>query len=203
MGLCSALWQALCVISRIKRLHFHAGSSAVAELAALARPRYHFAGTKNVFYARPPYINTDLGAGAHVTRFIGLASVSNMAKQKSLHALGLVPAASMEIATLQQKPEVNLLYCKALIQDICSSAIQIERGCGCEGDLCICCASGYTVLSGFASGLHIYLADSLAVISGCGCWYTSILPSQSLWVWCSLWVCGSANVLGPLWMMGQ
>ncbi|KAL0053002.1 hypothetical protein WJX82_011315 [Trebouxia sp. C0006] len=81
------------------------GSSAVAELAGLARPRYHFAGTKNIFYARPPYMNTDLGAGAHVTRFIGLASVGNMAKQKSLHALGLVPAASMEIATLQQKPE--------------------------------------------------------------------------------------------------
>ena len=52
-------------------------------------------------------MNTDLGAGAHVTRFIGLASVGNMAKQKSLHALGLVPAASMEIATLQQKPEVR------------------------------------------------------------------------------------------------
>jgi len=47
-------------------------------------------------------MNTDLGAGAHVTRFIGLA------KQKSLHALGLVPAASMEIATLQQKPEVRM-----------------------------------------------------------------------------------------------
>ncbi|KAL0037433.1 hypothetical protein WJX79_008053 [Trebouxia sp. C0005] len=63
------------------------GSSAVAELAALARPRYHFAGTKNIFYARPPYLNTDLGAGAHVTRFIGLASVGNVAKQnKSLRA---------------------------------------------------------------------------------------------------------------------
>ena len=79
----------------------------MAELATLARPRYHFAGTKNTFYARPPYLNADLGAGAHVTRFIGLASVANVAKQKSLHALGLVPAADMDIETLQQKPEVR------------------------------------------------------------------------------------------------
>jgi hypothetical protein len=60
-----------------------------------------------MFYARPPYLNTDLGAGAHVTRFVGLASVGNMAKQKSLHALGLMPASNMEIETLQQKPEVR------------------------------------------------------------------------------------------------
>ena len=83
----------------------------MAELATLARPRYHFAGTKNTFYARPPYLNTDLGAGAHVTRFIGLASVANVAKQKSLHALGLVPAADMDIETLQQKPEVRRNCC--------------------------------------------------------------------------------------------
>lgn len=84
----------------------------MAELAALCRPRYHFAGSRNVFYARPPYMNPDLGAGAHATRFIGLASVGNMTKQKSLHALGLVPAASMDIGTLQQKPEV----CTTLLQ---------------------------------------------------------------------------------------
>lgn len=79
----------------------------MAEVAALARPRYHFAGTKNTFYARPPYTNPDLGAGTHVTRFIGLAAVGNVAKQKSLHALGLVPAADMDVEALQQKPEVR------------------------------------------------------------------------------------------------
>ena len=79
----------------------------MAEIAALARPRYHFAGTKNTFYARPPYSNPDLGAGTHVTRFIGLAAVGNVAKQKSLHALELVPASEMHIDTLQQKPEVS------------------------------------------------------------------------------------------------
>lgn len=79
----------------------------MAEVAALARPRYHFAGTKNTFYARPPYTNPDLGAGSHVTRFIGLAGVGNVAKQKWLHALGLLPAADMDVAALQQKPEVS------------------------------------------------------------------------------------------------
>ena len=85
------------------------GSSHIAELAALARPRYHFAGSKNTFYARPPYLNADLGAGSHVTRFIGLACVGNVAKQKSLHALGLTPAAQMDLEALQQKPEVSCL----------------------------------------------------------------------------------------------
>ena len=81
-------------------------SSQVAEVATVARPRYHFAGSKNTFYARPPYTNPDLGAGSHVTRFIGLAAVGNAAKQKSLHALGLTPASQMDLKTLQQKPEV-------------------------------------------------------------------------------------------------
>ena len=34
------------------------------------------AAGKHAFYARPPYINKDLGAGSHVTRFIALAGVS-------------------------------------------------------------------------------------------------------------------------------
>lgn len=46
-----------------------------------------------------------MGAGAHVTRFIGLGSVGNAAKAKSLHALALVPAAEMDVATLTQRPE--------------------------------------------------------------------------------------------------
>jgi hypothetical protein len=46
-----------------------------------------------------------LCAGAHVTRFIGLAPVGNAAKQKSLHALALVPAADMDAASLGARPE--------------------------------------------------------------------------------------------------
>ena len=54
------------------------------------------AGGKGVFYARAPYMNKDLGAGAHATRFIGLAAVGNAAKNKFLHALALVPAVEMD-----------------------------------------------------------------------------------------------------------
>ena len=43
-------------------------------------------------------------AGSHVTRFIALAELGNVAKQKSLHALNVQPAIEMEAATLQQKP---------------------------------------------------------------------------------------------------
>lgn len=94
----------------------------MAEIAALARPRYHFAGTKNTFYARPPYTNPDLGAGSHVTRFIGLAGVGNVAKQKWLHALGLLPAADMDVAALQQKPEVSFLASRLLFMHEAAAA---------------------------------------------------------------------------------
>lgn len=40
-----------------------AGSEVVASLATKVRPRYHVCGGKDVFYARPPYLNKDLGAG--------------------------------------------------------------------------------------------------------------------------------------------
>lgn len=40
-----------------------AGCQAIAELATKVRPRYHVAGGEAVFYARPPYLNRDLGAG--------------------------------------------------------------------------------------------------------------------------------------------
>lgn len=46
-----------------------------SEVALAARPRYHIAAGKDHFWARPPYINADLGAGAHVTRFISLGRV--------------------------------------------------------------------------------------------------------------------------------
>jgi hypothetical protein len=41
-----------------------AGSEVVAELATKVRPRYHVAAGEAAFYARPPYLNSDLGAGA-------------------------------------------------------------------------------------------------------------------------------------------
>ena len=43
-------------------------------------------------------------AGSHVTRFISLAAVGNSGKLRFLHALGLVPAADMDAATLAARP---------------------------------------------------------------------------------------------------
>jgi len=72
-------------------------SPHLADLAVNARPRYHIAGTQNMFYARLPYINSDRGAGTHVTRFISIGAVGNQDKQKWIHALGMVPCASMSV----------------------------------------------------------------------------------------------------------
>lgn len=71
-------------------------SGPVAELAVLARPRYHIAASNNVHVARLPYINEDKGTGKHVTRFIGLGYVANPEKQKWIQALALVPSEKME-----------------------------------------------------------------------------------------------------------
>lgn len=40
--------------------------------------RYHFAGSKSIFYAREPYLNDK---AMHVTRFVGLSAVGNKEKQ--------------------------------------------------------------------------------------------------------------------------
>lgn len=80
------------------------GIAVLADIASLARPRYHFAGGQQVFYDRAPYINPDLGAGSHVTRFVSLADVGNNSKQKWLHALALKPASQMEPEALSAVP---------------------------------------------------------------------------------------------------
>lgn len=49
--------------------------NAPADLAQLARPRYHIAGGQSIFFTRVPYANPDLGAGPRATRFISLGSV--------------------------------------------------------------------------------------------------------------------------------
>lgn len=83
----------------------HKGSSLVAaELALIARPRYHIAAGFQTFYTRPPYLNPDLGAGSHATRFIALGNVGNTKKQKWLHALSLTPASEMSPEVLQTAP---------------------------------------------------------------------------------------------------
>ena len=52
-------WGQLCMQTLTQSIHMFAGL---------------YAG-KRCFYARPPYLNADLGAGSHVTRFISLAEV--------------------------------------------------------------------------------------------------------------------------------
>jgi diadenosine tetraphosphate (Ap4A) HIT family hydrolase len=71
-------------------------SRHVAEIALLARPRYHIASMANKYYQRLPYVNEDKGAGRHVTRFIGLASVANLEKRQWMQALALVPCEFMK-----------------------------------------------------------------------------------------------------------
>lgn len=80
-------------------------SGPVAELALLARPRYHIAASNNVYFARVPYINEDKSTGKHVTRFIGLGYVGNPEKQKWIQALGLVPSEKMELEQFNAIPE--------------------------------------------------------------------------------------------------
>jgi diadenosine tetraphosphate (Ap4A) HIT family hydrolase len=81
------------------------GADPPADAALAARPRYHFAGGGRSFYQRPPYVNVDLGAGAHATRLIALADVGNTSKEKWLHALALTPAADMAPEALQALPQ--------------------------------------------------------------------------------------------------
>jgi hypothetical protein len=69
------------------------GSAPVAALADAVRPRYHVAGGGGSFFARPPYVNPDRGAGPSVTRFLALAPAAAPAT-KWLHALQLAPAAA-------------------------------------------------------------------------------------------------------------
>ncbi|CAK9234133.1 unnamed protein product [Sphagnum troendelagicum] len=77
------------------------GSTISAELAKELKPRYHFAGSEGVFYAREPYLNTGV---THTTRFIGLAAVGNDKKQKFLHALSPTPASAMLSSELAVRP---------------------------------------------------------------------------------------------------
>ena len=46
-----------------------AGSAVAADVAAAVRPRYHVAGGEQAFFARPPYLNKDLGAGEKACLF--------------------------------------------------------------------------------------------------------------------------------------
>ena len=81
------------------------GSRGGLRLALSLRPRYHFASFPGApHWARAPYLNADLGAGAHVTRFVSLGSVNNPEKNKWVNALQVVPASEMELSELHKVP---------------------------------------------------------------------------------------------------
>ncbi len=60
------------------------GSALVSRLAKDLEPRYHLAGTHNIFYERAPYRNHVMQRERYrtVTRFIGLAAVKNPLNQQ-------------------------------------------------------------------------------------------------------------------------
>lgn len=85
------------------------GSDYVSEVVKTARPRYHFSSDAPVHFTRAPYINPDLGAGTHVTRFISLAPFG-IPKQKAMTALQLVPADKMNPQVLHAIPPESTRY---------------------------------------------------------------------------------------------
>jgi len=78
-------------------------------VAALVRPRYHFAAGEGWFFQRPPYRNSEAkphDKRVHITRFIGLGKVAK-GKDKArkwLHAISADPCAFMAYDALVQEP---------------------------------------------------------------------------------------------------
>lgn len=68
-------------------IYLHALGSDAPREATQCRPRYHFAGTHDVYWTRVPYRNA-----THATRFVGLGKSQNKDKlRKWLHAVDIEP----------------------------------------------------------------------------------------------------------------
>ena len=82
------------------------GNPLISRLAVKLKPRYHFSGTKGVFYERTPYRNHKVMSSktTHCTRFITLAKVANAEKEKWIYAFNLVPMKHMERSELIAQP---------------------------------------------------------------------------------------------------
>lgn len=82
------------------------GSELVSQLAFYIRPRYHFAGLHGIYYERLPYRNHKVLAelARHPTRFISLANVGNVQKDKWLYAFSIVPMSAMDKMNLVKQP---------------------------------------------------------------------------------------------------
>ncbi|XP_076356766.1 CWF19-like protein 1 [Tachypleus tridentatus] len=82
------------------------GSELVSQLAFYVRPRYHFAGLHGIYYERLPYRNHKVLAelARHPTRFISLANVGNVQKDKWLYAFSITPMSAMDKINLVKQP---------------------------------------------------------------------------------------------------
>jgi diadenosine tetraphosphate (Ap4A) HIT family hydrolase len=94
------------------------GSPLASVLARALHPRYHFAGTRLVHYARAPYVNSSDPQSLHeprevVTRFIALGPVPDNPGAKGgpkwIHALALAPGSSCSSEELCSAPEGSSL----------------------------------------------------------------------------------------------
>lgn len=85
------------------------GVERVAELAATARPRYHFCATEDAAFQRAPYRQPAHPSGGaslgSVCRLVALAAVGPDKKKKWLHALSLVPSRTMSVEQLAAAPD--------------------------------------------------------------------------------------------------
>jgi hypothetical protein len=91
---------------------FYSGNTAAARAAQHCEARYHFAGSRGVFFQRPPYFSSGTAASSRglVTRFIGLSGVQGepgadeKGEKKSLHALNLVPMRTLDASAAPDTP---------------------------------------------------------------------------------------------------
>ncbi|XP_054656348.1 CWF19-like protein 1 isoform X2 [Dunckerocampus dactyliophorus] len=83
------------------------GSGIIANLADKVKPRYHFAALEGAHYERLPYRNHVVlqDNAQHVTRFISLATVNNLAKKKYLYAFNIIPMKTMDQSELVKQPQ--------------------------------------------------------------------------------------------------
>ena len=70
--------------------------------------RYHFCGTRGIFFERTPYRNHRFMTQTqrHVTRFISLARVGNKEKNKWIYAFNIVPLKCLNKSDLVAQPNV-------------------------------------------------------------------------------------------------
>ncbi len=86
-----------------------AGTDRIAECAKMCRPRYHFAGTRNAFWARAPYRHAPKPPSTrktHVCRFVALgkAALSKDPQRKWIHAVDIDPVPYAPLSTLTDEP---------------------------------------------------------------------------------------------------